>query len=93
MKVLEKVKNFSKAKKLAITTTVATVATAIPVLAEETVSASGATLSATMASSLQQAVTDFVSMVGVVLPIGLTVFACTFAVKKGMNFFKSITKN
>lgn len=92
MNIFKKVKNLSKAKKLAVTTALATVTCSLPAFAAD-VSESGATLSAQMATSLQQAVTDFVSMVGVVLPIGLTVFACTFAVKKGMNFFKSITKN
>ena len=35
-------------------------------------------------------VTDFTEMVAAVLPIGLAVFTATFAVKKGMKFFKNM---
>lgn len=91
-KIIKKVQSFVKAKKLAVCTALATVTCALPAFAAES-SQTAVSLSETMSTSLNQAVTDFVSMLGVVLPIGLTVFASTFAVKKGMKFFKNISNN
>jgi len=49
-------------------------------------------LATVLQTSLTGAVTQFVQYVGVVLPIGLTVFATTFGVKKGMKFFTQVAK-
>ena len=35
--------------------------------------------------------TDFMAMVAIALPVGLSIFAVFFAVKKGMKFFKAVS--
>lgn len=60
----------------------------LPVFASETTAEIN--LSDTLRSGLDDAVNDFVGYVALVLPIGLTVFAATFGIKKAMAFFKNL---
>jgi len=91
MRKLKRLINKGKAKNLALCTAVSTVAMAVPALAAD--GDTTATLTEALSTGLNTAVTDFVSMVVAILPIGLTVFTATFAVKKGMKFFKNISNN
>lgn len=50
------------------------------------------TVSTALQTALNGVVTDFLSYVAMVLPIGLTIFGTVFGVKKAMSFFKTVTK-
>lgn len=48
------------------------------------------TLTTTMTSSFQTVVTDCLSMIGSILPIGLTLFGASIAVAYAIKFFKKV---
>lgn len=76
--------------------TMATTAVTLVVGSAMTACAAEADVSATMATTLQASmnsmVNDFIGYVGIVLPIGLTVFGCVWGVKKAKQFFAGIAK-
>lgn len=76
-------------------TAMVTAALSSPVFAAEGTPAEGTPtgLTSALTNGLGHAVTDFTEMVAAVLPIGLAVFTATFAVKKGMKFFKNISNS
>lgn len=45
----------------------------------------------TVSTAVQSAVTDTLEMFAAVLPIGLTVFAALWGIRKAIRFFKSTT--
>lgn len=47
--------------------------------------------STTVSTAVQTAVTDTLEMFAAVLPIGLTVFAALWGIRKAIKFFKSTT--
>ena len=98
MKLLKEVKAFTeelsaKAKRRMVGTTLAAtvvIGSAMTAMAEEAGSSASATISAALQTGLNTAVTDFVGYVAIVLPIGLTVFATVFGVRKAKGFFKTV---
>lgn len=98
MKLLKEVKAFTeelsaKAKRRMVGITLAAtvvIGSAMTAMAEEAGSSASATISAALQTGLNTAVTDFVGYVAIVLPIGLTVFATVFGVRKAKGFFKTV---
>lgn len=98
MKLLKEVKAFTeelsaKAKRRMVGITLAAtvvIGSAVTAMAEEAGSSASATISAALQTGLNTAVTDFVGYVAIVLPIGLTVFATVFGVRKAKGFFKTV---
>ena len=98
MKLLKEVKAFTeelsaKAKRRMVGTILAAtvvIGSAMTAMAEEAGSSASATISAALQTGLNTAVTDFVGYVAIVLPIGLTVFATVFGVRKAKGFFKTV---
>lgn len=89
-----KVKKFlSGAKRKVATVATAaclTVGGAMTAFASEGTQTVSQTMSTTLQTSLNQMANDFVGYIGVVLPIGLTVFAATWGIKKAKAFFKNM---
>lgn len=94
-KVKEKAGNAKKAagKKIALlaTTSALVVGSALSAFAAEGSSVSS-TMSTTLQTSMNSMVNDFIGYVGVVLPIGLTVFGAVWGIKKAKSFFASMAK-
>lgn len=98
MKLLKEVRTFAedlsvKAKRRMAGATLASTAiigTATTAMASE--SGASATISTALQTGLNQAMSDFVGYVAVVLPIGLTVFGTVFGVKKAKGFFNTVAK-
>ena len=98
MKLLKEVRAFAKdlsakAKRRMAGTTLAATAvmgSAMTAMAEEAGSSASATIGTALQTGLNTAVTDFVGYVAIVLPIGLTVFATVFGVRKAKGFFKTV---
>lgn len=84
----EKIKNILENNRKAIIATTSICATLVPTIAH----AEGVSVSSTISTSMQQIVTDTVSTIAAIAPIGITVFAAMFAWKKGLQFFKQVTK-
>lgn len=78
-------RNAHKLAGVASGTVVALATTATKAFAEDT------PLTTAVKTSVQTAVTDTINMMMAILPIGLTVFATVWGVKKAMRFFKSTT--
>lgn len=90
---MKKIKDFLKdngrmlaGSMLGATTMVATAATTFAAEGE------AVNLSETLKTGLNTAANDLIGYIAVILPIGLTVFAAMFGVKKGMKFFKTIAQ-
>jgi hypothetical protein len=93
MKRMEKIATAIKSNKLALGASAA-VQTALvgvtPAFADTTTTSSiGTSISTALTDGLNQAVTDFVTYVTAILPIGLTVFGAIWGTKKAMSFFKT----
>ncbi len=86
-KLIGVVKSNKEAMGAALTSMAVTLTT-LPVFASDETSA----INTALESGLNTAVNDFVGLVAIVVPIGLTVFAATFGVKKAIQFFKTISK-
>lgn len=98
MKLLKEVRTFAgdlsvKAKRRMAGATFAATAvigSTMTAMAEEAGSSASATIGTALQTGLNTAVTDFVGYVAIVLPIGLTVFATVFGVRKAKGFFKTV---
>jgi len=84
---MKNIKNLLNKNRKYVIGTVAVVGTMVPKLA---FAVDG--VSTTIASSMQTIVTDTISSIAAIAPIGITIFGTMFAWKKGVQFFKSVTK-
>lgn len=84
---MNKIKNFLNKNRNYVIGGIATTSLIVPQLAF----AEGG-VSTTVSSSLQTITTDVLATVAAVAPIGLTIFGAMFAWRKGVQFFKSVTK-
>ena len=83
-----KIKNFIKDNKIALLSSSTAMAISFPQVAfADTVS-----VSSMISTSMQTIVTDTISSIAAIAPIGITIFGAMFAWKKGIQFFKSVTK-
>lgn len=84
---MKKIKNFINEHKVACCSTVGLAVAQIPsvVFAADDVSA-------TVTSSFQTVVTDTLSCIAAVAPIGITIFGAMFVWRKATQFFKSVSK-
>lgn len=84
----EKFKQFAQKNKAYIMGGVTTLALAVPQFAY----AEGPSISATITTSFQQVVTDTLTSIAAIAPIGITVFAATYVWKYAKRFFTTVTK-
>ena len=86
----ENIKKVVGKVKMLMLTAALSVAGCMTALAED--GTASATVSDALREALNTVVTDFMGYVAIVLPIGLTIFGTVFGVKKGMQFFKTVSK-
>lgn len=85
---MNKIKSF-------MTTTGGKVATGVSMAAALTLpcfAIEGPTVSEVIQTSMQTIVTDTLLTISAVAPIGITIFGAMFCWKKGIQFFKNVTK-
>lgn len=85
---MKKIKNFITEHKVALLTSATGMALNIPQVAF----AEGTSVSTMISGSMQTIVTDTIASIAAIAPIGITIFGAMFAWKKGIQFFKSVTK-
>lgn len=51
-----------------------------------------ASIASTITASFQTIVTDTISTIAAIAPIGITIFGAMFAWKKGKKFFNTVTQ-
>jgi putative effector of murein hydrolase len=83
MRILKKIVYKIKTSKIVVAVTGAVSSIAVGSLAH-----ADTAMASTLTTSVQTAVTDTISYMSALLPIGLTVFAVTWGVKKAIRFFK-----
>lgn len=93
MKCFNKIKSFVFRNKVAVA--VSAIASAIPVVAINASAADGTTttsnISTALTNGLQSATNDLITYAVAVVPICITAFGVTWAIKKCVNFFKGVT--
>lgn len=87
----EQFKSFFKNKKAVVATVASTLVVSVPQIAwaEEV---SSPNVASAMTSAMQGIVTNTLSAISAIAPIGITIFGAMFAWKKGVQFFKGVTK-
>lgn len=85
---MKKIKTFIQENKVAVITSVSAIAMSIPTIAH----AETPDISATMTTAMQSIVTQTLASIAAIAPIGITIFGAMFAWKKGIQFFKGVTK-
>lgn len=86
---MKKFTNFIQSSYGKVATGLTIASVSLPVFASEVPSSSIAT---SISNSMQQIVTDTIATIGAVAPIGITIFGAMFAWKKGIQFFRGVTK-
>lgn len=81
-----KIKNLLNNNRKAVISTIGVCSALLPTVAH----AEG--VSATITTSMQTIVTDTITSIAAIAPIGITIFGAMFAWKKGLQFFKQVTK-
>lgn len=84
-----KLVSFAKENKVGLIASFSGMVAAIPTVAH---AAEVPNITTTMTTAFQSIVTQTLEMVAGVAPIGITIFAAFFCWKKGVQFFKTITK-
>lgn len=84
---MNKIKRFMNENKVPVISSISVMAMSIPniVHAADDVGAS-------MTGAMQTIVTQTLSSIAAIAPIGITIFGAMFAWKKGIEFFKNVTK-
>lgn len=83
-----KIKEFIKENKVKLLATASSVIALAPVNA---FAAEESSIATTISTSMQQVVTDTISTMGAVAPIGITIFGAMFCWKKGKKILTTIT--
>lgn len=83
----EKLKQFLNENKVAVLSTVTACSAMLPSVAHADDS-----ISTVITASFQQIVTDTITSIAAIAPIGITIFGAMFAWKKGKQFFNTVTK-
>lgn len=78
--------NFIQSSYGKATVAVTALAMATPVFAETP------SIATSISTSMQTIVTDTIATIGAVAPIGITIFGAMFCWKKGIQFFRGVTK-
>lgn len=84
---MKKIKSFIQSSYGKVTTGLVVASTSLPVFAT-----SSSTIATSISSSMEQIVTDTIATIGAVAPIGITIFGAMFCWRKGVQFFKGVTK-
>lgn len=82
-----KIKNFLQNNRKVVIASVAITSSILP-----TVAHAADSVSTTISTSMQTIVTDTIASIAAIAPIGITIFGAMFAWKKGIAFFKQVTK-
>lgn len=82
-----KIKNLLNNNRKAVISTVGVCSALLPTIAH-----AESTVGATITTSMQTIVTDTITSIAAIAPIGITIFGAMFAWKKGLQFFKQVTK-
>lgn len=85
---MKKIKTFIQENKVALITSVSAMAMSIPTIAH----AETPNVAESMTTAMQSIVTQTLSSIAAIAPIGITIFGAMFAWKKGIQFFKGVTK-
>lgn len=81
-----KIKNLLNNNRKAVISTVGLCSALLPTVAH------AESVSTTITTSMQTIVTDTITSIAAIAPIGITIFGAMFAWKKGLQFFKQVTK-
>lgn len=81
--------NFIQSSYGKATVVVTSLAMATPVFAEVP---SPPSIATSISTSMQTIVTDTIATISAVAPIGITIFGAMFCWKKGIQFFRGVTK-
>lgn len=84
---MKKIKKFLQENRKATITSLGVMSAFLPVVAH-----ADTTMASTITASFQTIVTDTISTIAAIAPIGITIFGAMFAWKKGKNFFNTVTK-
>lgn len=87
----QKIKSFVTEHKVALMSSATAMMVAIPQTAFAT-EVTPPDVASSMATAMQQIVTTTLSAITAIAPIGITIFGAMFAWKKGVQFFKGVTK-
>lgn len=85
---MKKIKTFIQENKVALITSVSAMAMSIPTIAH----AEAPNVAESMTTAMQSIVTQTLASIAAIAPIGITIFGAMFAWKKGIQFFKGVTK-
>ena len=85
---MKKFTNFIQSSYGKVATGLTIASVSLPVFASESTSS----IATSISNSMQQIVTDTIATIGAVAPIGITIFGAMFAWKKGIQFFRGVTK-
>lgn len=85
---MKRIKTFIEENKVAVITSVSAMAMSIPTIAHAEVP----NVSESMTTAMQSIVTQTLASIAAIAPIGITIFGAMFAWKKGIQFFKGVTK-
>lgn len=85
---MKKFTNFIQSSYGKVATGLTIASVSLPVFASDQTSS----IATSISNSMQQIVTDTIATIGAVAPIGITIFGAMFAWKKGIQFFKGVTK-
>lgn len=85
---MKKFTNFIQSSYGKVATGLTIASVSLPVFASEPTSS----IATSISNSMQQIVTDTIATIGAVAPIGITIFGAMFAWKKGIQFFRGVTK-
>lgn len=83
-----KIKKILNDNKVAVLSSVTACSAMIPSI----VHAESVSVADTITSSFQTIVTDTISSIAAIAPIGITIFGAMFAWKKGKQFFNTVSK-
>lgn len=94
MKCLNKIKGFLGRNKIAVAVSAvssALSAVAVSAFADEGTVANSAQISTSLVSGFQSATNDLITYAVAVVPVCITAFGVTWAIKKCVSFFKGVT--
>lgn len=85
---MKKIKTLIQENKFAVMASVSAIAMSIPTIAHAEVP----DVTTSMTTAMQSIVTQTLNSISAIAPIGITIFGAMFAWKKGVQFFKGVTK-
>lgn len=90
-KLKERLRKIKKKLTVGLVTASLVVCSVVPALASEPETVATVDISGALTSSLNSVISQTLTLMTGILPVALSLFGISFAVKKGMKFFKSTT--